>query len=787
MKRILLFFSALLTIAMKANAQMVDVTEQYIPNAGFEECDALPIVPYHDNQKNVDIEKIELWSHWNTEKGTDYESQGWKLVEQMKNANGGVVTYGVNIQVGQYATVGEPGPASGVTGTKGLCFTGAAGLVYQQANEITLPAGSYRLTVNLYARNGQTTNPGPTQQVTNVKTGFMPSDGTAEDLMPIAPSKRTSVQFASSAWSQDVLDIELTQPTTGRFQISYGSSYYVVVDDVKLEYQGGIITTALTTVIAKATTLNEQLHSSDLAAAIAAAQDFVASPTAQEDVETQVETLYTAMATALAATTEPVDITAAYLENASFETGKIDPWKWGASAGSVGEPVNEASLPYIDGKYMVEFTTTGSNAIEQTVGHLPAGYYVVDAKLNNKNNMKTRLSINTTTSSLQGGLDPLYLRVNPGVYHADAATDLTIKAQSTYAFRIDHFRLFYGKDEASLMAALLPAVKADAQAVLESSQLGDVTGDERSALLTALEGTDINAINSALNAFVASVSAYEKLAKSKAAAADYTREAYPYGSDELLQQIETLVATDATSAADATTLASQLDELCFSYYVSNAYCEGVERTDYTENILDANATETASRWAAQNMAIRADKTGWLNPKTQETDKVVYGVTTSYYAASANSASILKQTLSGLPAGDYVLSMTMMGSTSLPVHVFFNGELVGTMTAHGTISGGKYGAGWNDYVMAFTKDDDTDMPLQLQCKPDVNYKEWYVDNFRLYRLEKGASDGIATAGTTAASLPTAVYDLQGRRLTPATRKGLVIVRTADGKTVKRIGK
>ena len=332
-----------------AQAQMADVTEQYILNAGFEQCEALPTVVYHDNQKNTDVDKVELYQEGSVEKGYDYEDDGWKLLEQLTGANGGVVGYGCNIQTGKWATAGEPGPEQGITGQKGLCFVGNKGLVYTQTNEITLPAGVYRLTVNLYARNGQTTNPGPTQQVVNIKTGFLPTGGSQEDLIPIAPSKRTSTQFASNAWAQDVLDIELTKPTTGRFQISYGTSYYVIVDDVKLEYEGGIITTALTNVITKATTLNATLQDSSLATAIAAAQDFVANPTAQDDVATQAETLYSAMATALEATTEPVDITAAYLENASFETGKIDPWTWSSGAGSVGAPTNDASLPYIDG------------------------------------------------------------------------------------------------------------------------------------------------------------------------------------------------------------------------------------------------------------------------------------------------------------------------------------------------------------------------------------------------------------------------------------------------------
>ena len=225
-------------------------------------------------------------------------------------------------------------------------------------------------------------------------------------------------------------------------------------------------------------------------------------------------------------------------------------------------------------------------------------------------------------------------------------------------------------------------------------------------------------------------------------------------------------------------LKSQLETACFNYYVSNSYCEGVKHTDYTANIIDANATEAASRWAVQNMAIRTDKTGWKNPKSGETDKVVYGVTQDYYRASANTASIMKQTLSGLPAGKYVLSMTMMGSSNLAVHVFFNGSLVGTMTASGLISGGKYGAGWNDYVFEFTKNDATDMPLQLQCKPDANYKEWYIDNFRLYLLSDVT--GIDNAPHLNNEITNqVVYDLQGRRIVNAgahsqLSKGLYIV-------------
>ena len=72
-----------------------------------------------------------------------------------------------------------------------------------------------------------------------------------------------------------------------------------------------------------------------------------------------------------------------------------------------------------------------------------------------------------------------------------------------------------------------------------------------------------------------------------------------------------------------------------------------------------------------------------------------------------------------------------------------------------------------------------MPLQLQSKYEANYKDWYVDNFRLYLLSDEGEDPTAVntlqqRGTNARQY----YDLQGRRVAQPTR-GLYIV---DGKKV-----
>ena len=767
MKRNLLFLAtALFFNNMGVKSQVVDVTETYIPNAGFEECEVVAT-----NDKGA----ADIHTDYSTELGTDYDAQGWQLVSVLKSANGGAISYAddLHVQYSKWNVAGDQGPAAGPQGTvgnKGLCFAGNASVVYRQSEPITLPAGSYKLTVNVWARNGETSNPKPTQQVVNDKTGFMPESGESDDAL--IPAVRKSLQFKSNDWDTEVLEFELTEPTTGRFQLSYGTSYFVVIDDLKLEHNGSVVTTALVKVIAKAKTLNATLNNEDLALAISDAEAFAANPTSQEDVSIQAEALYSAMGAALTASDEVVDITAAYVENPSFETGVLDPWEWGANSGYVSEPTKTESNAYIDGTKVAYFSTSGQNSISQSIAYLPAGLYILEARLNGNANLVLGTSVER-----KGGSDALYQRVASSVRQLEAGShEIGIKSRSA-VFGVDDFHLYYGKDEESLNSVILQHVKADAQSLLDDEQFDIVTGSERTELTEAIANDDVTTINTKANAFYKAMPTYSNFEKAKTAALLYNKEVYPYADEELLQQIETMCSMVAESASHAEMLATQLTETCSDVYVSNAYCEGVKKTDYTNNIICANATEAATGWGVKNMAIRTDKAGWKNPKTGQTDNIVYGVTQDYYRACKDQASILKQTLKDLPAGRYVLSMTAMGSNNLVVNVFFNNSPIGDMKMSGTSGGGKYGAGWNDYVIEFQKADDTDMPLQLQCKPTANYQDWYIDNFRLYLLNDESTDSVRSveAASTAAGIR---YDLSGRRVSKPA-KGIYII---DGKKV-----
>ena len=390
----LLVFSALLLSANTAFAQYDDVTSDYIPVSNFEGCESLARTVVEENYGSFsnplyqNVYVYDLYATSSKAGGYDYASNGWSLQEQKTSANGGVIAYGGEISQNNgknsyrvkfsWSATGDPIPQSGPIGstnTKGLCFTGSA-VTYQQTDEITLSRGNYRLTVYVYVDNGQS-DPKETIGVGRIRTGFMPTGKTGDnDLMPKA---RSNFNMLSNQWNEDVMEFSITEPTKGRFQLSYGNTYPIIVDHIVLECEGGIVTKDLKAAITKAEALNAELNSADLATAIYNAQAFVAAPTSQDEVATQVQTLQTAMNTALAASTGVINITAAYLENGSFETGKAAPWT--VAGGSIEAPVDGLSSPYIDGNLMLNFSQAASNSFKQTLSSVPAGFYMLDAKM----------------------------------------------------------------------------------------------------------------------------------------------------------------------------------------------------------------------------------------------------------------------------------------------------------------------------------------------------------------------------------------------------------------------
>ena len=776
MKRFLLISIATL-LGASAYAQMSDVTSQYIPNASFETCEAVEITECKGYGTVVHGNGYSLIVNSSVAAGYDYTSTGWKLLSQNTNANGGVVCYNGKVQ---YSKSGyESSPAAGplaTSGEKGLCFCGNNSLVYQQTEAITLSAGSYRFTVRVYPYNGAYSHEQPTMKVKD-QSGFVTSGGTTYFSKNLSANKEITVN--SNAWNEDVIEFELTEETTGHFQVSYGTQYFLVIDDVMLEAKAGVVTTALEEVITKAQVLNRLLANDDLSTAINSANAFVEAPTSQADVTTQVTALWTAIGAALKKATTPVDVTAIFVDNPSFETGKMDTW-----SGTAESQEPEVKSIYTDGDHLAAFAYNSSEFnLSQTLSNLPAGYYLLTAKLRGDADLK----LGGNATSCKGGLaspasSDLFLRVCSGVINTTGGV-LIIGAESTKTFFIDDFHLFYGPDEASLLANVYQAVKADAEAILKESRYAAILGEEKGAVQTALtaEGdnklTLIENINAAVRTFVAAKDTYDKWEKTKSIAAAYTFEAYPYGDGALLQQIQTLTGTQPESRTQAQQQTTEVEELCFNFYVSNAYAEGVkDRVDYTDKIAGAKATSPINTaWLCSNVAIRVDKTGYTNPKTKRTESVVYGVTQDFYRTGANQTASMQQTIKDLPVGKYVFAITAMAATNEKIAIVVNEKTIGEITGVGTSGGGKLGAGWNEGVFGFEKTAEGNLTLRIEGTLSANYKDWYVDNMRLFGYET-IVNGIQSVNQKA--VKTSVYNLQGHRVSQPS-KGLYII---NGKKV-----
>ena len=134
---------------------------------------------------------------------------------------------------------------------------------------------------------------------------------------------------------------------------------------------------------------------------------------------------------------------------------------------------------------------------------------------------------------------------------------------------------------------------------------------------------------------------------------------------------------------------------------------------------------------------------------------------------------MQQTVSDLPAGTYVLSVNMMAKKDLPVDIRVNNKKVATFVGTGTVTNDN----WCMVVCSFEKEDENALTLRIEESAGLTYKEWYVEDFHLYRIGGGV-DGIQTANAGILSSDNGVYDLQGRRATQPVR-GLYIM---NGKKV-----
>ena len=165
-------------------------------------------------------------ANYATVKGKDYSSEGWTMVETGDWGYGAIMSYGSD-KTFNGASVPATDNAGNTGNTLGISVGWGCTQRYQ-SEVITLPAGSYRLSIKAYNANSDA------QQFTS-KFGFVPTSGD--------PSLSTKTSFASNTWETDEVDFVLASNTEGRFQIGgtavsggSGSNAKIFFDNISLTY-----------------------------------------------------------------------------------------------------------------------------------------------------------------------------------------------------------------------------------------------------------------------------------------------------------------------------------------------------------------------------------------------------------------------------------------------------------------------------------------------------------------------------------------------------------------------
>lgn len=712
-QKLLLALLALFTGVGNLSAQ-TDVTDQYITNAGFDNCTA--------ETSDVAAKTIK-----------DYSSNGWTKVNSGDYTTIAVTAYG-GAKVGGSSTPSTKKDGTTVSGNTLGIIAGWADNVTIQSGEITLPAGVYTLTVDHYLTSS-TDNYGSNSS----KFGFVTSSNSY--LV-------SSTTFSASTWTTETVTFTLSESTTGKIQIgllglnkSGSGSPAVFYDDVTITWTDPLQAAkdALQAEIEKATSYNTELQNSDLTQAIATAQETKNIATTETELATAIETLKAAVITALTETDGAVTTTTdLFVVNPSFETGLLSPWTANNANDTGVKPNSNGTYTTngVDGDYL--FNTWGGTAekyVKQTLTGLPEGYYTITASVASDAGNKVTLFAGSAQVEQEVSADGKGQFVDgttPKTYVA-ADGSLEIGAKSTNWYKVDNFRLTYYTVTAGARDAWL-AAKAAAEAARDDAAYVNVTGAEKDALLeeiakeeptTAEEyGAATTALQEATAAFTNAKTNYDAFV---AAQAIETPELKYASNDKKIALNDAKTAT-ATSATDADTKTAAIITALRAYYESHALAEGVEdAVNMTAKI--ANATDPTNN------------DGWTwtgnknNPASNEPWTDADGTSNhSYFDGgnwSANSwTTTMKQTVT-VPAGKYLLTAKARAAAGVTFTMAVGEASVNL--PHVGSTGNVFDRGWGDASVEFETDGNP-AEILVSASTSTQYEWFSISDFRLVQLE-----------------------------------------------------
>ena len=350
MKKTLLksmFVGGLLTLSMGAQAQ-TDVTSKYLKNADFSASTPITaekIYGYGKDGSPYSLQDVEEWTtvfvQGDANSAADFPNSGM---------GGGVVAYGsATLLQGN----GKAAPAADPNGQAGNClgYFAVWGCGGYYAQDVTLPAGEYTITVPIYSQSG--TN------ATTSYTGFFPTG--SETGYTVATNPEVG------SWAIQTVSFSLTSETAGQIRLGYKSNGsgsaanpMIFIDGIKIEYAAADMLPKAKAELqseidaAEALLTNEDYTEGveDFKAAIDAAKNVLASATTVEEINAAVEALKAAEKAFLAANMF------SYQKYILVNTSSKKFWgaanNWGTRASLVEHPEYVMLVPQPDGKYYLE-------------------------------------------------------------------------------------------------------------------------------------------------------------------------------------------------------------------------------------------------------------------------------------------------------------------------------------------------------------------------------------------------------------------------------------------------
>lgn len=450
-------------------------------------------------------------------------SEGTALTEVQKKSNAALTIYGwtesgqgssfSDTQIMDASTKNASAYGANVTPSDGTYYffvrqgwTNSTAIKIK-SNEMSLPAGTYKLSVNYKQAYGYD-NDG--QKNSNTKTSLaFAANGSdvAVTTSGAASGNPGGTYFQTAAWSTLTTSFTLSETTTGnievRFAIAGARRSDFCIDNVRLTYSSAD-KTALENVVAKAQKYNAVLNNEALTTAITDANTIISNESAtQAEVDAQVTALNKAIASALASIPSGMNVTSMFVDNPSFETGSLSPWT-ANSANDTGVKANSSATYKInnaDGNFV--FNTWGGSAakyVKQTLTELPEGYYKVTALVASDAGKVITVYAGGKTVAAAASAEGKSVGVDystPKVYVSEGT--LEIGATSTDWYKADNFRLTYytvigaAQDDLALLIAEAQAMidgglykgTETLQSVINEAQ-GKTTSEDKTVIETAM-------------------------------------------------------------------------------------------------------------------------------------------------------------------------------------------------------------------------------------------------------------------------------------------------------------